>query len=236
MDELLDHEKTKPDMFWERHPHCFGAEYDRDVNGNTDDIRRPPDPTYDPNANFEEFHDWVTFNPYCMKAGKWYDIMKACYENPIPITPRMKQVLGNAVGKFGMVHEQTSSNNGYPSPTRGVPAAFFHPRHYCEAWQVMGEMTCTAIVVEGYDSCACIGTTDDERDDYEKTIGYTRFYTEASRTNTDITGCDNDENCKGGYWTGKSPETSFLCCNRGGMSLSRTFLGRSQRYLLREAK
>jgi hypothetical protein len=168
--------------------------------------------------------NWENLNPWCLKAGNWYDIMKACYENPIPMTFAMKETLENTgirvwndktvVNNHGDFYTQGNlphSGNGWDSNLRGVPAAFFHPFHFCKALEVTGYRKCTPNVdfhALGAQYCLC-------EDPLSAYPGWWRVFIEKEATNRDILGCYRDdgngnyvsnglaEDCWGGYWTGE---------------------------------
>ena len=197
MAELQSDVKTAGYLY----PSCFGASGMHDSVVKSASNRQP--------ALTEA---WESFNPYCMLVGTWYEIMQACYHNPIPISYHMASVFastGTAAGTGGYVWDQTSTFNrdnnwighyGFDYNTRGVPAAFFHPYHWCEALEVMGHSRCTTVPttdagINSYTVCVCTAIT-------WNTPGWWRWHSEKDGDNTDVTGCYPGQSCNGGYWTG----------------------------------
>lgn len=208
---------SSPNNIWSA-PHCWGA------YGFHQEVQRPANARVDNwPATDSSDANWENLNPWCLKAGTWYDIMKACYENPIPVNFEMKrQLLATGISVW---NDKTVVNNhgdlyteaniphngaGWDSNLRGVPAAFFHPNHFCKALEVTGYRKCTPQLSwfqSGLHHCLC----EDPKWGYP---GYWRTFIEKEGDNRNVLGCykqdsngnfyddSANENCYGGYWTG----------------------------------
>jgi hypothetical protein len=102
---------------------------------------------------------------------------------------------------------------GWDSNLRGVPAAFFHPFHFCKALEVTGYRQCApqqifmGLNLPNAVYCVC----EDPNFNYP---GYYRTFIEKDGNNRNVLGCwkqdangnfyddSVNENCYGGYWTG----------------------------------
>lgn len=150
-------------------------------------------------------------NPWCMLSASWYDTMKACYYNPVPMTYNAWSILkdfGYTGFSPGRVYEQTvdvAGYNMYPEygvtsgingggVLRGIPAAVFSNHGFCKMLEAMGAGVCVAQQTTGAQNagqtCACSRIFG--------SAGDWRYYTNKH---------GNEINAFGGYgsyWTGES--------------------------------
>ena len=197
----LDITKPEPNEV-EQGPRCFGSSGDFLLNWRP---TVPPDSLEIGQTN----EAWI--NPWCIMTGSWYAIMKACYENPVPMSYNAYSVLqqnGYTDFKLGRVYQQTdalASANMYPEygvtsgqggggVLRGIPAAVFSNYGFCKMLEAMGAGLCVeqqaSAASNAGQTCACTRIFG--------SAGDWRYYTQKHGDRENIFGGF------GSYWTGES--------------------------------
>ena len=201
--DLMTFPETKPEADQKSEgPRCFGSSGDNAANWR---------PSVRPSAlETSQTHESY-INPWCMLSGSWYDIMKACYENPVPMSSNAVPILyefGYRDFWPGRVYQQTidvASWNMYPEygvtsgvtgggVLRGIPAAVFSNNGFCKMLEAMGAGVCieqpTTAASNAGQTCACsrkFGSPGDWRYYYNKHGDRRNLY-----------------GGYGSYWTGES--------------------------------